>query len=110
MPLPAVTFQILLALADEDLHGYAILKEIEERTGGEVSLGAGTLYRSIHRMLEQSLVVETRDRPAPADDDQRRRYYHLTARGRAAAEAETRRLGAMVEQARALGFVPEGAA
>ena len=79
--LPAATFHILLALADEDRHGYAIIQDVAARTGGELKLSAGTLYRSIQRMLEQGLIVETRDRPAPEDDDERRRYYRITPRG-----------------------------
>src|SRR5213082_1614166 len=71
--LPAATFHILLALADEDRHGYAIIQDIAARTDGELKLSAGTLYRSIQRMLEQGLIVETRERPAPEDDDRRRR-------------------------------------
>jgi len=65
LPLPTATFHILVAVADEDRHGYAIIQDIESRTGGELRLSAGTLYRSIQRMLEQGLIVETRDRPAP---------------------------------------------
>ena len=75
------TFHILLALADEDRHGYAIIQDVAERTGGELKLSAGTLYRSIQRMLEQGLIVETRERPAPEDDDERRRYYRITPDG-----------------------------
>jgi len=104
--LPPATFHILLALADEDRHGYAIIQDVAARTGGELKLSAGTLYRSIQRMLEQGLIVETRDRPAPEDDDERRRYYRITADGTAAAKAETRRLGQLVKMARAAGFAP----
>ncbi len=104
--LPAATFHILLALADEDRHGYAIIQDIATRTGGELRLSAGTLYRSIQRMLEQGLIVETRDRPAPEEDDERRRYYRITAEGTAAAKVEARRLGQLVRMARAAGFAP----
>ena len=104
--MPPATFHILLALADEDRHGYAIIQDIAERTGGELKLSAGTLYRSIQRMLEQGLIVETRDRPAPEDDDERRRYYRITPDGTAAAKAETRRFGDLVRMARAAGFAP----
>ena len=106
LPLPAATFHILLALADEDRHGYAIIQDVEARTGGELKLSAGTLYRSIQRMLEQGLLVETRDRPAPEDDDERRRYYRITALGTAVAKAEARRLTRLVRMARAAGFAP----
>src|SRR3954447_26370129 len=104
--LPPATFHILLALAGEDLHGYAIIQEVAMRTGGELKLSAGTLYRSIQRMLEQGLIVETRDRPAPEHDDERRRYYRITADGTAAAKVEARRLGQLVRMARAAGFAP----
>ena len=106
LPLPSVTFHILLALADEDRHGYAIIQTVANRTGGELKLSAGTLYRSIQRMLEQGLIIETRERPAPEDDDERRRYYRLTAKGRAVLKAETERLDALVRQARRKGIVP----
>ena len=104
VPLPPVTFHILLALSDQDRHGYAIIQEVEERTGGELRLSAGTLYRSIHRMLEQGLVVETRERPAPEDDDERRRYYRITRLGIETAKAEARRLEQLVKLARQSGF------
>ena len=104
--LPPAAFHILLALADEDRHGYAVIQEIAARTGGELKLSAGTLYRTIQRLLEQGLIVETRDRPAPEDDDERRRYYRITADGTAAAKAEARRLGQLVRMARAAGFAP----
>lgn len=104
--LPPATFHILLALADEDRHGYAIIQDIAARTGGELRLSAGTLYRSIQRMLEQGFIVETRERPAPEDDDERRRYYRITADGTTAAKAEARRLGQLVRMARAAGFAP----
>ena len=106
LPLPPATFHILLALADEDRHGYAIIQEVAARTGGELTLSAGTMYRSIQRMLEQGLLVETRDRPAPEDDDERRRYYRITALGTAVAKAEARRLTQLVKMARAAGFAP----
>lgn len=106
LPLPPVTFHILLALAEEDRHGYAIIQNVAVRTAGEVTLGAGTLYRSLQRMLEQGLVVETRDRPAPEQDDERRRYYRLTKFGAEVAKAEARRLAQMVRYARESGFAP----
>ena len=109
LPLPPATFHILVALADEDRHGYAIIQEVAARTGGEVQIGAGTLYRSIQRMLEQGLIVEKRQRPAPELDDERRRYYRLTPVGRAVARAEARRLAQMVRIARASGIVPDKA-
>ena len=107
LPLPPVTFHILLALADGDRHGYAIIQDVEARTDGDLRLGAGTLYRSIHRMLEQGLIVESSRRPARAVDDERRRYYRLTPFGTAVARAETRRLAQLLRLARARGLTPE---
>jgi DNA-binding PadR family transcriptional regulator len=104
--LPPATFHILLALAAEDLHGYAIIQEVAMRTDGELKLSAGTLYRSIQRMLEQGLIVETRERPAPEDDDERRRYYRITPEGAAIAREEARRLNNLVKMARAKGLAP----
>jgi DNA-binding PadR family transcriptional regulator len=109
LPLPPATFHILLSLAAEDRHGYAIIQDVAARTGGEVRLSAGTLYRSIQRMLEQELLVEIDERPAPEDDDERRRYYRITALGEAVARAEARRLSDLVRLARASGFVPRRA-
>ena len=106
LPLPPATFHILLAVAGEDRHGYAIIQDVAVRTGGELKLSAGTLYRSIQRMLEQGLIEETRDRPAPEEDDERRRYYRITPLGTAVAKAEARRLTQLVRMARAKGFAP----
>ena len=105
LPLHPHTFHILVALAAGDQHGYAILRDVEERTRGAVTLSAGALYRSIHRLLEQGLVSEPR-RPPARGDDPRRRYYRLTPFGRAVALAETRRLDALVRLARHSGLVP----
>ena len=107
LPLPPATFHILVALADDDRHGYAIIQDIAARTGGELKLSAGTLYRSIHRMLEQGLLAETRERPAPELDDERRRYYRITPFGTAVAKAEARRLAQLLRMARARGLAPE---
>jgi DNA-binding PadR family transcriptional regulator len=106
LPLPPATFHILLAVADEDRHGYAIIQDVESRTNGELRLSAGTLYRSIQRMLEQGLIVEPRERPLPELDDERRRYYRITPFGRAVAEAESRRMAQLLRMARNRGFVP----
>jgi|SRR6185437_3569494 len=106
LPLPPATFHILLAVAQDDRHGYAIIQDVLERTNGELRLSAGTLYRSIQRMLEQGMIVETRDRPAPELDDERRRYYRITRFGAAVARAEARRLTQLVHLARKQGFVP----
>ena len=109
LPLPSATFHILMAVAEDDRHGYAIIQDVAARTGGELKLSAGTLYRSIQRMLEQGLVIETRDRPAPDEDDERRRYYRITPYGKSVARAELRRLTQLVKLAKQSGFVPEGA-
>jgi DNA-binding PadR family transcriptional regulator len=91
-----------MAVADEDRHGYGIIQDVLSSTGGKLKLSAGTLYRSIQRMLEQGLLVETRDRPE--DDDERRRYYRITPLGREAAKAEAQRLQQLVRLARRSGF------
>jgi DNA-binding PadR family transcriptional regulator len=109
LPLPAATFHILMAVAEEDRHGYAIIQDVAARTGGELKLSAGTLYRSIQRMLEQGLIIETQERPAPEFDDERRRYYRITSLGAAVAKAEATRMAKMVKWARGLGFAPEKA-
>jgi DNA-binding PadR family transcriptional regulator len=99
-PLTAAMFHVLLSLADGDKHGYAILKEVEEQTGGEVRLSTGTLYGLIKRLLAEGLVTESRHRPAAADDDQRRRYYRLTESGREVAVAEAVRMEKLLARAR----------
>src|SRR5882762_9852504 len=99
LPLPPATFHILLALAEEDRHGYAIIQDVEARTGGELRLSAGTLYRSIQRMLEQGLLTE----PLELGDD-RRRFYRITPFGLDVARAEARRLAQLVKMARARGL------
>jgi DNA-binding PadR family transcriptional regulator len=106
LPLPLATFHIIVALAEEDRHGYAILQDVAARTGGALKLSAGTLYRSIQRMLEEGLLVEVRERPAPELDDERRRYYRITPFGTAVARAEARRLSELVKWARAAGLAP----
>jgi len=105
LPLPPATFHILLALADDERHGYAIIQDIEARTGGELRLSAGTLYRSIARMVEQGLISEVTRRRAIAEDE-RRRYYRLTPFGTTVARAEMRRLARLVRMARARGLTP----
>jgi DNA-binding PadR family transcriptional regulator len=107
LPLPPANFHILVALADHELHGYAILQDVASRTGGAVQLGAGTLYRAIHRLLEGGLVVEISERPDPELDDERRRYYRITPLGAAVVRAEAARLAALVDLARAKGLAPE---
>jgi len=93
-------FHILLALADRERHGYHIMQEVEERTEGKVRLGPGTLYGSIKRMLADGWIEETEERPDPEMDDERRRYYRLTAFGYRLATAEAERLARLVKSAR----------
>ena len=107
LPLQKGTFHILMALGDGELHGYAIIQDIATRTNGEIRLSAGTLYRSIQRMLEQGLIVESSLRPEPEEDDERRRYYKITPFGSAVIRAELRRLTQLIKLARAKGFAPE---
>jgi DNA-binding PadR family transcriptional regulator len=106
LPLPLATFHILVALAEDDRHGYAIIQDVAARTAGELKMSAGTLYRSIQRMLEDGLIVEVRERPAPELDDERRRYYRITPFGAAVARAEAGRLTSLVKLARSVGLVP----
>jgi DNA-binding PadR family transcriptional regulator len=98
-PLTAAMFNVLITLADGDKHGYAILKEVEEQTAGEVQLSTGTLYGIIKRLLAEGLIVESRQRPAE-DDDQRRRYYRLTDAGRQMAVVEAMRMEKVLARAR----------
>lgn len=100
LPLPPATFQILLALADRERHGYAIMQEVEERTDGAVRLGAGTLYGALKRLLESGLVEEGGERSDAELGDERRRYYRLTKVGLQVARAEARRLDTLVRAAR----------
>jgi DNA-binding PadR family transcriptional regulator len=100
LPLTPAMLQILLALADGDKHGYAILKEVSRRSGGAIALRTGTLYTALRRFVDDGLVAETDERPDIDLDDERRRYYRLTDRGRAVALAETERLEETVRQAR----------
>jgi DNA-binding PadR family transcriptional regulator len=99
-PLTPAMFHILLALAGGERHGYAIMREVDALTGGAQRLGPGSLYGSIKRMLAEGLIEECGERPDPAADDERRRYYRLTDRGRRAAAVEARRLEVLVVAAR----------
>jgi DNA-binding PadR family transcriptional regulator len=107
LPLPPATLHILMSLADSERHGYAIIQDVEARTEGDVRLSPGTLYRSIQRMLDQGLIVESKRRPAAALDDERRRYYRITPFGLSVGRAELRRLSQLVRLARARGLMPE---
>lgn len=101
LPLTPVAFEILLAVAEEERHGYAIMQDIEESTDGGMRLNPGTLYRAIGRLVDAGLLQELDARPAPDLEDARRRYYRPTPLGRRVARAEARRLAAQVAAARA---------
>src|SRR5262245_21916737 len=101
LPLTPAMFHVLVAMADEPRHGYAIIKDVSARTDGRVELGTGTLYGIIKRLLAEGLAVESRTRPSAQDDDERRKYYRLTPFGKRVVAAETDRLQAMVDAARA---------
>ncbi len=108
LPLPPATLHILLSLADGERHGYAIIQDVEARTDGALRMSAGTLYRSVARMVEQGLITEVMKRRTRAEDE-RRRYYRLTPFGTAVARAELRRLSELVRLARTRGLTPENA-
>jgi DNA-binding PadR family transcriptional regulator len=101
LPLPHVQFEILVCLAEHEQHGYSIKREIAARTGGRIDLGPGSLYGAIKKLTEAGLIEESDRRPESHLDDERRRYYRLTADGRAVIKAEARRLRAVVELAEA---------
>ena len=105
-PLSPQVFHILLSLADDDLHGYAIIQDVAVRTDGEVRLTASTLYAAVKRLLESGWIEERTSRPAGAADDPRRRYYRLTKAGREVARAEARRLDQLAAMARAKRLLP----
>lgn len=99
-PLPSAAFQILLALADEDLHGYGIMRQVAEQTGGRMRLGPGTLYSSIQALLEEKLIDEVGLKEDASLGAERRRYYRLNAAGRKLARSEAERLAALLRVAR----------
>jgi DNA-binding PadR family transcriptional regulator len=101
LPLTPAIAHILLALADEDRHGYAIMQEVERLTGGTTRMGPGTLYGTIKRMLGSGLIEEADERPDPALDDERRRYYRITRLGARVVAAETARMATLLAGARA---------
>lgn len=101
LPLTPAVLHILLALADGEKHGYGIMQEVAKLTEGEMKMGPGTLYGSIKRMLEARLIEESDERPDPALDDERRRYYRITAFGEKVARAEARRLAMLLNAAQA---------
>lgn len=100
LPLTPIVFQVLLALADADRHGYGIIREVDRRTDGLMVLRTGTLYTVLKRLLDLGLLEESDARPDPEEDDERRRYYQVTAFGRRVMEAEARRLESLVALAR----------
>ena len=106
-PLKPVVFLILLALAEADRHGYAIMRAVRERSQQQIRLETGPLYRHLKRLLDDGLVEESGHRPAPDQDDQRRRYYRLTGAGRFAVQAEARRLADLVAVTKQLQLLPE---
>ena len=100
-PLPSAAFQILLALVGEDLHGYAIMRQVAEQTGNRIRLGPGTLYSSIRSLLENGLIEELDSREDAVSGDERRRYYRLSSAGRKLARTEAQRLAEVLRVARA---------
>src|SRR5579862_5936489 len=105
--LPVPVFHILVAVADRERHGYAIMQDIQARTNGKLRLGPGTLYGTIKRMLDDGMIEELDERPDAGAGDVRRRYYRITAAGRKAAREESARLTMLLRQARALGLAPK---
>jgi DNA-binding PadR family transcriptional regulator len=99
-PLPSAAFQILLSLAGEDLHGYGIMRQVADQTGGRMRLGPGTLYSSLQALLEEKLIQEIDSREDTKLENERRRYYHLTSAGRKLARSEADRLAALLRVAR----------
>jgi DNA-binding PadR family transcriptional regulator len=100
LPLTPLAFQVLLALADSDRHGYGIIREVDTRTDGLIKLRSGTLYTLLQRLLTETLIAESDERPVADEDDERRRYYGLTEFGRAVLSAEARRLESAIGEAR----------
>ena len=106
LPLPVAQLHIMLALADGDKHGYAIMSEVEVLTEGSVTMGPGTLYGTVKRMLNAGLIEETDERPDPELDDERRRYYRLTGLGARVLDAEVARMEQLARIARSRWSVP----
>jgi DNA-binding PadR family transcriptional regulator len=100
LPLTPVAFEVLLALTDGEQHGYAVMLEIEHRSGGSITLHAGSLYRVLNRLLESGLIEELDERPDSGNDDERRRYYRMTPLGHSVAREEAKRLESQVASAR----------
>lgn len=98
LPLPSASLHVLLALVDGDKHGYAIMREVERISDGVVRMGPGTLYGTIRRLLQDGLIEESDERPDPAMDDERRRYYRATGLGERVCRAEVGRLASLIER------------
>ena len=109
LPLTPLSMEILLALAEGELHGYALMQRLEEQTGGGLAPGTGTLYAALQRMMDEGLIVEADNLPRPGED-QRRRYYRITPQGREAARSEARRMARVLELARTRRLAGEGRA
>jgi len=107
LPLTPGMFQVLIALADGEKHGYAILKVVARRTNGEITLSAATLYTIVRRFVQEGVIVESAERPDPSLDDERRRYYRLTPFGRDVAKAEAARMETALGMARAKKLIPK---
>jgi len=105
LPLTPAVFHVLVALASGDKHGYAILKDVKRRSEGRVTLNVGTLYAVLKRLEHDGLIQESADRPDPALDDERRRYYRITDDGHAVALAEVKRMQGAVAMARSANLV-----
>ena len=108
LPLTPAVLDIMVALGDEEMHGYAIMQDVRRRTAGKRRLAPGTLYRSLKQMEERGLLEESEERPEAGLDDERRRYYRLTEFGRRVALAELERLEGLVRAGRSKGFVSSG--
>ena len=106
LPLTPGMFHVLIALADGEKHGYAVIKEVARRTDGAIRLSAGTLYTLIRRFVQEGVIAESAERPDPALDDERRRYYRLTEFGREVARAEAARMESTLNMARAKNLIP----
>lgn len=104
-PITPLSMALLVALGREDQHGYALLREVEERSGGRLRPGTGSLYAALQRLMEEGLIVESPERPA-AEDDRRRKYYRITRLGRDAVADEARRMQGLLDDARRNGLLP----
>lgn len=106
-PLTPLSMAVLVSLGGGDRHGYALLREMEERSDGRLSPGTGSLYAALQRLMAEGLIIESPERPQ-CDDDARRKYYRITGAGRAAVAVEARRLEDLLEDARRHGLIPAG--